>query len=93
MQKFPPITPDDIAPMSFDFATFLAEYGDTIATATVTASPSTLTITQVTHTANAVSFVASVGTAGAYVLTFAKAFPEGGAEWHRQAGLTVKAGI
>ena len=42
MQKFSPMTPDDIAPMPFDFATFLAEYGDTIATASVTAEPSTL---------------------------------------------------
>jgi hypothetical protein len=90
--KFDPITPDDIAPMSYDFTDFLADFSDSIATAAVTVSPSTLVISQVTHDAKSVSFVASAGTVGAYVLTFAIT-TTGGAEWHRTAGLTVKAGI
>jgi hypothetical protein len=92
VQKFDPITPDDIAPMSMSFVEFLADYSDTISTATVTASPAGLTILQVAHTANTVSFVASQGAVGTYALTFAIT-TAGGAEWHRQAGLTVKAGI
>lgn len=93
MQKFSPITPDDIAPMSFDFAEFLADYADTITNASVTAEPSTITIQNKPVTANTVvNFVARDGAPGNYVLTF-HVETAGGAEWHRTAGLTVKAGI
>jgi hypothetical protein len=93
VQKFDPITPDDIAPMAYDFAEFLADYGDTIVNATVTALPSTITIQNKPVTANTVvNFVARDAAVGSYVLTF-HIETAGGAEWHRTAGLTVKASL
>lgn len=92
MQKFSPITPNDVAPMSIDFAEFLADYADAITNATVTVSPASLTVAQVNHTNSVVNFVASNGAEGAYTLTF-HIQTAGGAVWHRNAGLTVKAGL
>lgn len=78
--------------MAIDFAEFLADYADTITTATVTASPAGLTVSQVNHTNSVVNFVASNGAEGSYTLTF-HIETAGGAKWHRIAGLTVKGGL
>lgn len=94
MQKFSPISPDDIAPMSRDFSDFIAAYdpADTIASVTMSASPATLSLTQVDSDGKVVTFVARDGAVGKYVLTFHLTMASGAA-WSRQVAIEVKAAL